>query len=78
MSCVSDCSYTSYQVSALSRIAHGSQSADRAAVASSQTVSVKGSSIQVTIILITQKFFAFSYVTLISHINLNRSAWSVF
>ncbi|KAM3384907.1 hypothetical protein ACQJBY_009095 [Aegilops geniculata] len=33
-------------VSALSRIAHGSQSADRAAVASSQTVSVKGSSIQ--------------------------------
>lgn len=33
-------------VSALSRIAHGSQSADNAAVASSQTVSIKGSSLQ--------------------------------
>ncbi|VAH28945.1 unnamed protein product [Triticum turgidum subsp. durum] len=33
-------------VSALSRIAHGSQSTDSAAVASSQTVSVKGSSLQ--------------------------------
>ena len=57
--CISDCSYTPYQVSALSRIAHGSQSVDSTAVAASQTVSVKGSSLQVTVIRLLKIYSPF-------------------
>jgi hypothetical protein len=55
-----------YQVSALSRIAQGSQNADTNTAASSQTVSVKGSSLQVTVIQIAKIFLSLVYIMLIT------------